>query len=131
MKARPPVPICKTFLTCRRIFTDPRFGDTCLEGIRSHYQSHRFPFAITTNAFIQLVSAHGDYQVELQVQTPEGQVVWKEGPPNSFSLTDPLQVYEFRFEINLMFPEPGPYNLVLVTNGDEVGRERFIAKQSE
>ncbi len=130
MRSKPPVPICKKFLTCRRIYTHSEFNDTCFEGLRSHYQSHRFPFAITTALFFQLVSAHGQYEIEIQLQTPEGEIVWKDGPPGSCSLDETLMVYEFKLSVNLVFPKPGPYVVVLVVNGEELEREPSSATLS-
>src|SRR5207248_1759071 len=109
---------------------DPKFGDTCIEGLRSHYQYHRFPASITTGVFAQLVSAHGDYQIEIQLQTPEGESVWQEGPPGFLAMPDPVMVYELKFSISLVFPKPGPYVVVLLANGEEIGREQSFATQT-
>ena len=122
-----PVPICKSFLTCRATATDPDYRDTVLIGLRSHHEHHRYPSSVTVGMFARLSSAHGEYVIEIQVQTPEGETVWKEGPPTPYELSDPLWDYDLLFNINLVFPQPGRYDLVLLANGEEIARERFNA----
>lgn len=39
----PPIPICKGLFSCRQVFTDEKYKDTCIIGLRSHYEHHRFP----------------------------------------------------------------------------------------
>ena len=58
----------------------------------------------------------------------EGEVVWREGPEESWNLDDPLFTYDLKFNINLVFPAPGSYELVLMVNGQELARERFSAR---
>jgi hypothetical protein len=40
--------------------------------------------------FARLVSAHGQYQIEVQLQTPDGNTVWRDGPPDPWTLANPL-----------------------------------------
>jgi hypothetical protein len=122
-----PIPICKAFLTCRHVATDPQFKDTSIIGLRSHYEHHRFPAAVTVGVFARLTSAHGEYGVEIQLQKLDGEVVWREGPPGPWKLDDPLWTYDFNFNISLVFPAPGTYELVLLVNGEELARERIVA----
>ncbi|MFO0967517.1 MAG: hypothetical protein U0793_18315 [Gemmataceae bacterium] len=123
-----PVPICKAFLCCRRVAADQQFKDTCIIGLCSQYEHHRFPASVPVGIFARLASAHGQYRVEIQLQTMEGEVVWREGPAESWNLDNPLFNYDLKFNISLVFPAPGRYELVLMANGAEVARERFTAK---
>jgi hypothetical protein len=123
-----PAPICKSFLTCRQVTADAKYKDTCIIGLRSNYEHHRFPASVRVGIFARLASAHGRYHVEIQVQTLEGEVVWREGPPEPWDLDDPLFTYDLKFNINLVFPAPAQYELVLLANGQELARERFQAK---
>ena len=70
--------------------------------------------------------AHGDYQVEVQLQD-DGEVVWRDGPPEPWQMTDPLRNYDLKLTLSVIFPEPGDYEFVLLANGEEVAREKFHA----
>jgi hypothetical protein len=131
MSRKPPIPICKAFLTCRQAIPDPKYHDLNLFGLRSYSHHHRYPAAVNVGIFARLTSAHGEYQLEIQVQSPEGEVVWKEGPPEPWTLDDPLKNYDLRFNITLVFPKPALYELVLLGNGEEIARERFNAKLTQ
>jgi hypothetical protein len=126
MKSITHVPICKTFLACRRISKDSKSKETSVEGLRSHFHNLRFPAAVTTRLFVQLKSAHGEYKLEIQLQTDGGEVVWRE-PPHNVSLPEPLMVYEIPMSASLVFPGPGRYAIVLLANGEEIGRDPCIA----
>jgi hypothetical protein len=123
-----PIPICKSFLTCRDIAADPNYNDVVLVGLRSFHEHHRYPASVRVGIFARLASAHGQYRIEIQLQSPEGEVVWTDGPPEPWTLDDPLYNYDLRFIINLVFPAPGTYDLVLLANGQEVARDRYSAR---
>jgi hypothetical protein len=123
-----PIPICKCFLTCRQVTADAKYQETCILGLSSHYEHHRFPASTTVGIFARLASAHGRYDVEIQVQALDGNVVWREGPPEPWDMDDPLFTYDLKLNINLVFPAPGTYELVLLVNGQELARERFLAR---
>jgi hypothetical protein len=123
-----PIPICKSFLTCREVTADPKYNDTCLIGLRSFFDHHRYPASVRVGIFARLASAHGQYRIEIQLQSTTGEVVWTDGPPDPWDLNDPLYNYDLRFNITLVFPAPGTYELVLLVNGQELARERFFAR---
>ena len=125
---KPPIPVSIAFLPCRQIVEDPSIQDTVLVGLPRMYAHHHFPSAAPLGVFARWSSAHGEYQVELQLVTPAGEVVWKEGPPEPWRMPDPLMTYDLKLTVNVVFPGPGFYDLLLLANGDEVARQRFEAK---
>ena len=68
------------------------------------------------------------YPVEVQLQKSDGEVVWRDGPPDPLEMSDPLDNYDLRIATNVVLPAPDVYTLVLVLDGEEVSRQRFHAK---
>lgn len=127
MTRKPPLPICKAFLTCREVATDQKYGGTSILGLCSQHVHHHFPSGSNVGIFVRLTSAHGDYKLEVQLQTAQGDVVWKDGPETPYSLPDPLHTCDFKFNVCIVFPKPAWYDLVLLVNGEELARERYHA----
>ena len=78
--------------------------------------------------FARLASGHGRYLIEVQLQAPGGEVLWKEGPSEPWDMLDPLKTYHIHMKnLNVVFPMPDVFDLVLLANGDEISRQRFGA----
>jgi hypothetical protein len=120
---KPPVPVCKALLVCRRIVE--KQGEISLIDITRSHQHHYFPAAVAVGVFGRLTSAHGSYQLQVQLQNEDGEVVWQDGPPKPWPLPDPLMAYDIRFNLCMSFPKPGAYDVVLLANGEELARDRF------
>lgn len=129
MDRKPPPPVCRVFLICRQIVDEEKTNDSVLIGQPTAVHHHIYPTAKPLAFFTRWTSAHGDYQVELQLQD-EGAVVWRDGPPNPWRLSDPLEIYDIKVSASVIFPKPGAYEFVLFANGDEVAREKFHAHLS-
>lgn len=126
MRNKPPLPLCKAFLVLSRI-VEGSDGDVALVGLPRRFQKPAFPAATNVAFFARLASAHGHYQIEMQLQTPEGETVWREGPPEPWPLDNPLELYDLRLTMCASFPQPGSYDFVLLLNGEEVARQPFPA----
>jgi hypothetical protein len=48
--------------------------------------------------------------------------------PEILELRDPLEMYDLKMTVHVVFPAPGVYQFVLVLNGEEIARQRFHAK---
>jgi hypothetical protein len=127
MRNKPPLPLCKAFLVLSQIVDGPN-GEVALVGLPRRFPKSAFPAATQVAFFARLTSAHGHYQVEVQLQTPDGQTVWREGPPNPWPLDDPLELYDLKLNMCASFPKPGRYDFVLLMNGDEIARQPFPAE---
>ena len=127
MNQKPPMPVCKALLVCRRI-TLEKSGDVNLLGIMTGYQHHYFPAAVSAGVFARLTSAHGSYRLEVQLQNANAEIVWKDGPPEPWALPDPLMTYDIRFNVCMSFPQPGVYDVVFLANGEELARDRFFTR---
>lgn len=124
----PPLPISKAFLVCDQIAEDSTSGRSTLIGLPTGMMSRHFPVGHNLGVFARWTSAHGDYRVEVQLQAPEGNVVWREGPQEPWSLNDPLRLYDLKFNLCVVFPEPGAYDIVILANDEEVARQPFMAE---
>lgn len=121
----PPVPVCKALLICNRI-VDRDIGP-CLEGLPRALEARFYPCGQPLAIFARVTSAHGSYRFEIQLRTLEGEVVWREGPPEPWAMPDPLRYYDVRLGVPVVFPKPGLYEFVLLANNAEVGRHLFQA----
>lgn len=124
---RPPLPLCKAFLVCRRILDDRQRDDTLLEGLPRALHAMYYPCGAMLGIFARCTSAHGDYRIEVQLHNHEGTVVWRDGPLEAWRLDNPLEMYDLKLNLTVVFPCPGTYDIVLLANGDEVARQRFHA----
>lgn len=128
MKNKPPTPVCVSFLVCRSITTDARTGDDVLVGLPRAFWSRNYPSATPISFFIRCTSAHGKYPVEVHLQNLDGEVIWKDGPPEPLEMLDPLAMYDLKMNVCVVFPAAGVYQFVLVLDGVELLRQRFHAK---
>jgi hypothetical protein len=123
----PPVPVCTAILICDRIVD--RDNVTSLEGLPRTLRARFYPCGHPLAIFARLTSAHGTYHFEIQLRTLDGEVVWREGPKEPWSMADPLRLYDVRLILPVVFPKPGTYEFVLLANDTEVGRHVFHAAQ--
>jgi hypothetical protein len=127
MIQQPPLPVCKAFLVCCNIVEDNDPRQVVLAGLPRFHQHHCYPNAPPLAFFARVTSAHGDYVVEIQLQTPEGEVVWTDGPGRPWAMPDPLLMYDLTLSLCPVFPVPGIYDFILLANGQEVARQPFKA----
>jgi hypothetical protein len=126
MRTQPPLPLCKAFLVVAQIVDYPN-GQVALVDLPRSFSKSVFPAATEIAFFARLASAHGQYRVEMQLQTPDGEVVWREGPPSPWPLADPLELYDLKLRMCAVFPKAGRYDFVLLMNDEEVARQPFPA----
>jgi hypothetical protein len=127
MSQQPPPPLCKAFLVCHRIINDTETGEAVLVGQPTAHQHHNYPTAQMMGFFARLASAHGDYLVEIQLQSGDGTVLWRDGPPDNLPMPEPLMLYDLKFNLNVVLPAPGEFEFVLTLNGNDVARQPFRA----
>ncbi len=127
MKNKPPTPICTAFLVCRGFATDARIQDDILVGLPRAFWTRSFPGAYPLSFFIRCTSAHGEYLLEVQLQSASGDVAWRCNSTN-WEMPDPLEMYDMKMNAHVVFPSAGVYQFVVVMNGDEVSRQTFHAK---
>lgn len=123
----PPQPVCKAFLVCDKIVEDNDPRQMVLAGLPRFHQYHRYPNAPPLAFFARVTSAHGDSQVEIQLQTPEGEIVWSDGPREPWTMADPLVMYDLTLSLCPISLQPGNYDFILLANGQEVARQQFKA----
>ncbi len=125
MTHRVPEPVCKAFLVCGWAGTDPQTGDNNLLGLPMAYQHQHFPCPRCLDSAPRLSDARGEYEVEVRLVNSAGEVVWRDGPPGSLMMDDPLMYYDILLNLNVVFPSPGDYEFVLVVGGEPTARQRF------
>jgi hypothetical protein len=121
MERRPPTPICKCFVLCKRIFLDPERKDYVLVEPTHQLFPQRFPMAQELSVFARWTNSHGVYAVEVQLRNLEGDVLWREEMKRPFETFDPLQVWILTLmHLRIPIAEPGKYEFALLANGQEV-----------
>jgi hypothetical protein len=121
MERRPPTPICKCFVVCKRIFLDPERKDYVLVEPTHQLFPERLPFTQELAIFARWTNSHGTYKVEVQLRDLEGNALCRIELTRPFETMDPLQVWMLPL-MNLRFPiqAPGKYEIALLANGQEV-----------
>jgi hypothetical protein len=130
MSDNKPEPVCKAFLVCRQVATDPQSGEAVLVGLPMDYSQRRFPAAAMVGFFARLTDARGSYEVEIQLRNADGDVVWADALPRTLDADDPLMYYDLRLNLNVVFPGPGDYEFTLALGGDVVAQQRFKVLQA-
>jgi hypothetical protein len=124
MAHKPPKPVCRTFFACRRIIKDEFTRDLVLIAPLVDIQAVAFPLIADVSVYVRISAGQGSYQLELQLQTLEGDVVWREQMEPPLDLPDPLLVAVKLFLYRRIYmPKPAQYDLVLLANGDEISRD--------
>jgi hypothetical protein len=124
---KPPTPVVKTFLLCREIFQDAISREYILVAPYVDIASPQFPFVAPVNLYSQMTGLRGRYQLTLQVQDLENNVVWSHVMPQLFEHHDALRTCVLAFvRMAAWIPKPGKYDLVLLANGQDVARYAFM-----
>jgi hypothetical protein len=115
---------------CRQVFIDQLTGEKILLGPTCEAYLPNYPATVMCSMFAQLTSAHGSYELQVQLQDMEGNMVWQ-GPQVSWAARDPLQVGDVIVSNLLVaFPAAGKYDVVLLANNQEIARVVFWASHT-
>ena len=122
-----PVPVCRSILVCQQILQDARTQSTSLIGLIQNIRCPQFPSVGQVSVFSRWINGHGQYNLELHLRDAEDNVVWKQVFPQPCNMPDPLQPCDLTFfDLPIHLPGPGKFDLVLVANGEEVGRHSLL-----
>ena len=130
MEQKPPTPVAQTFLVCRETFQDVRTQQHILIGPGVEFVTQAYPWVAAAAVFVQVSSCHGLYRLEVRRQDLEGQVVWSQALDKPLEARDPLTTYTITINVRLPIPRADKYDVVLLANGEEVGRRAFRAHLS-
>src|SRR5690349_17281303 len=78
VQRRPPTPVCRCFLLCRRIYNDTARQDYVLASPVHQLFPPSYPWVEPLSMFARWTNAHGSYPVELLVRNLEGEVFWRQ-----------------------------------------------------
>jgi hypothetical protein len=122
-KRTAPLPIAQAFVVCREIIEDCRSHDFVLIAPFRGLTPPGFPFRCRLSIYAHLTCGHGDYTAALELRDAEECVLWQWCCPKTITLRNPLMQHRFTlYDAVLDFPAPGRYNLVLLSNGEDLAR---------
>jgi hypothetical protein len=128
MERKPPTPICKSFIVCRRVIQDQFTQEFLLLGPTLETVSLTFPTVANLSFFVRLTSMQGAYHLELQLQDLEGTLLWNHRFEPPLQAENPLSVHTVNLpHPGVYFTRPGKYDFVLLANGEEIVRDVFWA----
>jgi len=128
MERKPPTPTCKSFTVCRQTFQDVFTKEYMLLAPTHQIVTIAFPTVVNVSIFARMTSVQGTYQLEVQLQDLEGEVIWRHRLEPPLTMNDPLAVGILNLQnLGVYFPKPGKYDLVLLANNEEVVRDVFWA----
>jgi hypothetical protein len=129
MPRKPVTPICKSFLLCRQVFQDEYTGEYLLLGPTNQIVAGQYPVLADLSVFMHWTSAHGIYHLEFQVRDLEGTVVWRHRFEEVYEACDPLKPTLIKLlHLDIPWPHPGKYDVLMLANGEEVVRDVFWAE---
>lgn len=130
MEHKRPVPLVKAFLICREILQDTHSMEFILIGPLADFAAAQYPCAAALNVFTQFSSLHGSYRFTVQLRDAEEQVHWSQTLETPIKNAEPLDVYRMAFrDLRIIVPEPGHYDLVLLTHEEEIARHPLWARE--
>jgi len=129
MPAKPPKPVCRTFIMCRRIIKDEQTKESILLAPLFEIYSPTFPLIADVSIYSRIADANGTYQLELQLLSLEGEAVWRESQKGKLEAPNPLATGVLEFPHRQVFiPRPGKYEMVLLANGEDIFRDVLFVK---
>jgi len=128
MERRPPTPICKCFVVCRRLYVDAANTDYTLVSPLHQVFPTEYPAVEDLSIFARWTNSHGAYSVGVQLRNLEGDVLWQTQFEKPFQTSDPLQTWILPLpHLNFPFTAPGKYEIALLANGEEVASDIMLA----
>jgi hypothetical protein len=126
------LPLAQAFVVCREIFEDCRSHEFVLIAPFSGLSMSAFPANFRMSIYAHLTCGHGSYALALQLRDAGDRATWLWDCPKPILLDNPLSQHRFTLhDARITFPEPGRYDLVLLTNGEEVARHALHARLLE
>jgi hypothetical protein len=129
MSAKPPKPLCPTFVICRRVIKDQFSKEAVLIAPVYAVNAASFPTLIDLAIYLRLTDGNGSYQLGLQLFSAEGPKAWSEPLRGKIEMPNPLT--SVALEIPMMrvyIPYPGKFEMLLLANDEEVYRTDLLVK---
>jgi hypothetical protein len=131
MPTLPPPPLVQAFVVCREIWELADSREHVLIGPCSRATCAEFPAHIVVSVYAHLTDARGRYEIVLQLVDAEGEVAWTWPRTAVVEEYDPLMPHRVVLrQITVCFPQPGRFQLVLLSNGVAVAQQTMWARDA-
>ena len=128
-----PPPRCKAILLCDQVLVDALTGHYSAIGIFDVFRLPVFPgptrpFAV----YVQLTSGIGSYAITLEIHdlSDNNLLARASGPVINFPERS-AKAHVIILSPPVGLPSPGPYDFVVLANGQEIDRQQFLATSIE
>jgi hypothetical protein len=125
MPSESPLPMTHAFLVCREIIQDVITNQCVLIDPRVEFTLPEFPASVLVSIYGQLSEVRREYTPELRIWGSDGEILWDYRAPAPMTSPDDDPLRQFRFvirDLEIPFPRPGRYDLILLAQGTEIAR---------
>jgi hypothetical protein len=132
-KGQKPPPKCKAILLCDRVIIDILTGHYSAIGIFDEFPVTSFPGqSAPFTVYLQLTSGIGSYSITLEIHDLEENrlVAVAEGPVINFPRRS-TKAHMIISSPSVRLSHSGPYDFVVLANGQEIDRQQFHATAIE
>ena len=120
-------PQVQAFVVCREIWHNDRSNEFLLASPLSHIPIDKFPALVKVSVYAHITGGHGEYELDFFLRNAANDTVWSWGPQSPLQHEDPLMPQQVAFhDLVLEVASPGRYELALLANGEEIGRQPMI-----
>jgi hypothetical protein len=99
-------------------------GDHIILGPLTDVKVLTIPAVADLSIFARWNSVQGVYQLEVQLQDLEGNVIWRKAEPKLLEWHDPITMCTLCLQhLQIYLPQPGKYDIIMLANGEEVVRD--------
>jgi hypothetical protein len=127
-----PTPVCKVFILCRRLLVDTVRDEYSLVSPVQTVSAEHYPSTEDLSVFARWSNAFGAYDVEVQLRSFNGDILWRHKMDQQFGAHDTEQICVLPlFHLSIPFPAPGRYEVTLLANGQRVASDVLQALDGE
>jgi len=128
-----PLPKCKAILICERTIVEAATGQTSLIGIFDEFTLPTIPGRTEPfRLYIRLSEGIGQYRIHVEIHDLQEDQIIGRTDPAIVHWEERLATAELFISIpRLRIPHAGPYDLIVLANGEEIDRQQFTVHQDE
>lgn len=123
-----PAPLFRTFILCDQLILDAFTRKLSLVGVFNSFQFPAYPaMPAGFTGYVEMTDGVGEFNITLEVHAPNGDLIFRAGVAQA-KFSERRQPVTLHLKVPpFSLPMPGVYNIVLVSEGQELLRAPFEA----